>query len=100
MLEIEKIVRHRGVDRHPDIVARQNRRRRQQPLAMRLGGHGGEDGERGGRGETQNMFFHRLTPSSIDRESVVKGKSVSVRVDLGGRRIIKKKKTTRQRIQT
>src|SRR3546814_16752973 len=27
----------------------------------------------------------------IDRKSVVKGKSVSVRVDLGGRRIIKKK---------
>src|SRR3546814_12466371 len=28
----------------------------------------------------------------IDRKSVVSGKSVSVRVDLGGRRIIKKKK--------
>src|SRR3546814_17191438 len=28
-----------------------------------------------------------------DRKSVVSGKSVSVRVDLGGRRIIKKKKT-------
>src|SRR3546814_14201427 len=28
----------------------------------------------------------------IDRKSVVEGKSVSVRVDLGGRRIIKKKK--------
>src|SRR3546814_13495652 len=27
-----------------------------------------------------------------DRKSVVKGKSVSIRVDLGGRRIIKKKK--------
>src|SRR3546814_15575588 len=36
----------------------------------------------------------RLMSSSamIDRTSVVKGKSVSVRVDLGGRRIIKKKK--------
>src|SRR3546814_11555797 len=31
---------------------------------------------------------------SIDRKSVVSGKSVSVRVDLGGRRIIKKKKQT------
>src|SRR3546814_21075442 len=31
-----------------------------------------------------------------DRKSVVEGKSVSVRVDLGGRRIIKKKKDTRQ----
>src|SRR3546814_12158851 len=29
-----------------------------------------------------------------DRKSVVEGKSVSVRVDLGGRRIIKKKNTT------
>src|SRR3546814_13151250 len=28
-----------------------------------------------------------------DRKSVVKGKSVSVRVDLGGRRILKKKKS-------
>src|SRR3546814_13568578 len=33
-----------------------------------------------------------LQPS--DRKSVVQGKSVSVRVDLGGRRIIKKKKQT------
>src|SRR3546814_15008475 len=31
-----------------------------------------------------------------DRKSVVKGKSVSVRVDLGGRRIIKKKKQINQ----
>src|SRR3546814_20804555 len=30
-----------------------------------------------------------------DRKSVVQGKSVSVRVDLGGRRIIKKKNTER-----
>src|SRR3546814_12606843 len=30
----------------------------------------------------------------VDRTSVVSGKSVSVRVDLGGRRIIKKKKNT------
>src|SRR3546814_12901439 len=31
--------------------------------------------------------------SAGDRKSVVQGKSVSVRVDLGGRRIIKKKNT-------
>src|SRR3546814_11344993 len=31
-----------------------------------------------------------------DRKSVVQGKSVSVRVDLGGRRIIKKKKQKKQ----
>src|SRR3546814_19528791 len=30
----------------------------------------------------------------VDRKSVVEGKSVSVHVDLGGRSIIKKKKTT------
>src|SRR3546814_17876860 len=39
-----------------------------------------------------------LTPiqhDSPDRKSVVKGKSVSVRVDLGGSRIIKKKKQSR-----
>src|SRR3546814_11100364 len=34
-----------------------------------------------------------------DRKSVVLGKSVSVRVDLGGRRIIKKKITTNTRRQ-
>src|SRR3546814_11820828 len=33
---------------------------------------------------------------SRDRKSVVSGKSVSVRVDPGGRRIIKKKKTTNE----
>src|SRR3546814_15314736 len=32
-----------------------------------------------------------------DRKSVVEGKSVSVRVDIGGRRIIKKKKKTESR---
>src|SRR3546814_18556841 len=37
------------------------------------------DGDRAGAGE--------------ERKSVVEGKSVSVRVDLGGRRIIKKKKS-------
>src|SRR3546814_19761324 len=34
----------------------------------------------------------RLAGSPIDRKSDVEGKSVSVRVDLGGRLIIKKKK--------
>src|SRR3546814_19722073 len=34
-----------------------------------------------------------------DRKSVVEGKSVSVRVDLGGRRILKKKKETRRQTQ-
>src|SRR3546814_17016075 len=35
-----------------------------------------------------------LTLPAADRKSVVSGKSVSARVDLGGRRIIKKKKQT------
>src|SRR3546814_17822016 len=37
----------------------------------------------------KNLHDAMLTPE--DRKSVVEGKSVSVRVDLGGRRIIKKK---------
>src|SRR3546814_15678756 len=37
---------------------------------------------------------HRCTNRDVDRKSVVSGKSVSVRVDLGGRRIIKKKTQT------
>src|SRR3546814_16714708 len=36
-----------------------------------------------------------ISQVSEDRKSVVQGKSVSVRVDLGGRRIIKKKKEVR-----
>src|SRR3546814_20520159 len=32
----------------------------------------------------------------VDRKSVVEGKSVSVRVDLGGRRLIKKQKQTQE----
>src|SRR3546814_21197812 len=34
-------------------------------------------------------------PWQVDRKSVVEGKSVSVRVDLGGRRLIKKKINTK-----
>src|SRR3546814_17510052 len=40
---------------------------------------------------------HRRDVQTIDRKSVVEGKSVSVRVDRGGGRIIKKKKN---KIQT
>src|SRR3546814_14903537 len=36
-----------------------------------------------------------ITPPTTDSKSVVKGKSVSVRVDIGGQRIITKKNTTR-----
>src|SRR3546814_11421401 len=48
------------------------------------------------------LLDQRLLPAEVryldcrgDRKSVGEGKSVSVRVDLGGRRIIKKKKRTR-----
>src|SRR3546814_21044068 len=40
-----------------------------------------------------------LGATALDRKSVVSGKSVSVRVDLGGRRIIKKKKKDRTNVQ-
>src|SRR3546814_14130020 len=40
---------------------------------------------------SQNDLAFLSAHDDEDRKSVVKGKSVSVRVDLGGRRIIKKK---------
>src|SRR3546814_16786112 len=47
-------------------------------------------------GDKRHILAHSgaklLLTDSRDRKSGVKGKSVSVRVDLGGRRIIKKKK--------
>src|SRR3546814_18665385 len=44
--------------------------------------------------KTSQIIGERIDPyiNDIDRKSVVQGKSVSVREDLGGRRIIKKKK--------
>src|SRR3546814_18322503 len=42
--------------------------------------------------EKRHWRSSRTIRASTDRKSVVSGKSVSVRVDLGGRRIIKKKK--------
>src|SRR3546814_14858676 len=48
-------------------------------------------GEGGGRAD-QRRARARGHLRLSDRKSVVEGKSVSVRVDLGGRRIIKKKK--------
>src|SRR3546814_12553578 len=54
-------------------------------------------------GKKHNESFYIVTAKAEegnglirDRKSVVEGKSVSVRVDLGGRRIIKKKKTKRR----
>src|SRR3546814_16107747 len=46
------------------------------------------------------MLTPPLSARSQDRKSVVSGKSVSVRVDLGGSRIIKKKKKKKQKLKT
>src|SRR3546814_15741872 len=40
------------------------------------------------------LWAYPVVFEAIDRKSVVSGKSVSVRVDLGGRRLLKKKKHT------
>src|SRR3546814_16287472 len=53
-----------------------------------------------GTGSTVNLFIDLLAEQRLvhdikgDRKSVVTGKSVAVRVDTGGRRNIKQKKTT------
>src|SRR3546814_15491959 len=54
----------------------------------------GSGGGREKKGEQkQNSYFHRQE----DRKSAVKGKSVSVRVELGGRRTIKKTQRKKHR---
>src|SRR3546814_18131512 len=57
--------------------------------------HHPDDGAREQRQGDDRAPAHALPsmrwPSRRDRKSVVEGKNVSVRVDLGGRRIIKKK---------
>src|SRR3546814_12429606 len=54
-----------------------------------------------GQRDRHNRFNSALISKGVevlkgDRKSVVQGKSVSVRVDLGGRRIIQKKKKNRR----
>src|SRR3546814_12592262 len=44
--------------------------------------------------QDQAFAYAVIGGSPSDRKSVVSGKSVSVRLDLGGRRLIKKKKNT------
>src|SRR3546814_12223636 len=48
--------------------------------------------EHGGGAEGRSGCAGRCGGGGLDRKSVVWGKRVSVRVDLGGRRIIKKKR--------
>src|SRR3546814_12065311 len=65
---------------------------------------GAETGADEGRRGRVDPRRRRLSPErrrvDRDRKSVVEGKSVSVRVDLGGRRIIKTKKNTQHIVTT
>src|SRR3546814_15788342 len=80
----------RGGDRGGDRCDRPSTRRHPPcaPRAPERQAHG--DGERRGRRARRSAARGRG-----DRKSVVQGKSVSVRVELGGRRIIKKKMKTK-----
>src|SRR3546814_16748045 len=46
------------------------------------------------------IFVPRVGAIAVDRKSVVEGKRVAVRVDIGGRRITKKKIKNHQKLQT
>src|SRR3546814_14797647 len=74
------------------VVVRDLERPEAQPLQRR---GGGEDVTTG-KGNVLDARPEALG-DEIDRKSVVQGKSVSVRVDLGGRRIIKKKPEIKRR---
>src|SRR3546814_14324919 len=79
-------LRHRG---------RERRRYARVGPPLRSGGICRRPGARGdARGGTPRLLCRHERAGRrafLDRKSVVSGKSVSVRVDLGGRRIIKKK---------
>src|SRR3546814_13980858 len=80
--------------------ARRNCRRRRRsyladvgeydPLLRQPPGHIRWRGQ--GEGDLRRLLYR-------DRQSVEEGKSVSVRVDLGGRRIIRKKKTNKKKME-
>src|SRR3546814_16092098 len=72
---------------HREAAVGRAARRCHQPFGNLLLEHQGH------RGEGTRVRGQR------DRKSVVSGKSVSVRVDLGGRRIIKKKKKRKKQTQ-
>src|SRR3546814_18557741 len=53
-----------------------------------------------GCSDSPAKLIQRVAPLISDRKSVVSGKSVSVRLDLGGRRIIKKKNKKKKQQST
>src|SRR3546814_18042347 len=88
---------HRWRTRHERQGARQETRPQTRPgSAARAQGRG----RRPGAGSQPRRQPARAAGRREDRKSVAEGKSVSVRVDLGGRRIIKKKTKKKDQIQT
>src|SRR3546814_13964207 len=82
-----------GDDRGDHVLAGARQRR---PAAAAGAGGAGSLAARARRHRAAALHRHHgLTEQ--DRKSVVYGKSVSVRVDLGGRRIFKKNKKTQQK---
>src|SRR3546814_19232732 len=73
-----------------DLLAGAARLSSRRPCPPPDGGSAAAAAERAQRADPRRDRVGRLSRSG-DRKSVVQGKSVSVRVDLGGRRILKKK---------
>src|SRR3546814_19084525 len=68
VLEIEEVVRHRGVHGHPHIVARQYGRRGQHPLPVRAGRNRGQRRGGDGGGQTQKDILHVPCPFVNQRQ--------------------------------
>src|SRR3546814_12670075 len=77
------------IDCHTHLIHGGNRANE---WAMRLQGASYEEIARAGGGIVSTMRATRAASDDEERKSVVEGKSGSVRVDIGGRRIIKQKK--------
>src|SRR3546814_11890099 len=82
---------HRQMDRAGGPRPAAHRRHRRRTRDARRGGAGDRAGIARGAGGTGQDRRPGYPRSRADRKSVVSGKSVSVRVALGGRRIMKKK---------
>src|SRR3546814_11763824 len=85
------IERQQRVDFKRDQI-RTERQRRVADRGDDLRQRGAIDGRRAAEAVEQRTATQLAQHLQRDRKSVVSGKSVSVRVDLGGRRIIKKQK--------